>query len=199
MNLGQRVKAARERAGLSQDELAQLADIPRSTLSGIEATDKQPRTSTLASLARALNVSLDSLMDHRAVVVSVQENERSLKDVVTEVSSILDSALSLSAGIRQEAEMRTSEGRVLSQAVTSLGAAVTTSSENWRLVADELISLRREVASLRDRVQQLEQAPQDYARPDLQTSALEIARNRATHCSLEPTGEDASAQQEVGL
>ena len=59
---GKRVKAAREAAGLSQTDLARLAGIHQSKLPAIEGGRTDVRISTLRRLARALGISLHSLL-----------------------------------------------------------------------------------------------------------------------------------------
>jgi ribosome-binding protein aMBF1 (putative translation factor) len=59
---GKRLREAREAAGMSQVELARLSGIPQTNLPGIEAGRIDVRLSTARRLARALNVSLHSLL-----------------------------------------------------------------------------------------------------------------------------------------
>ena len=54
-----RVKELREKAKMTQEELAKIAGISRVTLSGIESgTAEVATTKTLSKLAEALNVSI---------------------------------------------------------------------------------------------------------------------------------------------
>jgi transcriptional regulator with XRE-family HTH domain len=63
MMLGSRVREARERLGLSQEQLAQQIAIERNTLWYIEAgRTKHPRADQIAALAQALQVSADYLL-----------------------------------------------------------------------------------------------------------------------------------------
>ena len=63
MNLAERVRAGRERVGLSQEKLAQQMGMDRNTLWHIEAgRTKHPRADQLIALAKALEVSTDYLL-----------------------------------------------------------------------------------------------------------------------------------------
>ena len=61
--LGDRIQTLREQAGLSQPELARLAEIPVSTLRGLEIGRREPKFSTAAKLAKAIGVSLEAFLD----------------------------------------------------------------------------------------------------------------------------------------
>ena len=61
-SFGQRLKRLRERAGLSQAQLAAAANIPIGTLRGAEYDRREPLVGTANKLARALGVSLDELV-----------------------------------------------------------------------------------------------------------------------------------------
>lgn len=52
-------REAREKKGLSQEELAQMAKINRTTLSQIESGARNATIGTLAKLALAMNMKLD--------------------------------------------------------------------------------------------------------------------------------------------
>ena len=54
--LAANVVASRRAAGLTQKQLAQTADLSRATVHLVEAGACDPRVSTIAQLARALNV-----------------------------------------------------------------------------------------------------------------------------------------------
>lgn len=53
---GENIRRARERAVLTQAELAEIAGINRSSLSMIESGKKKPRPSTIRKLADALGI-----------------------------------------------------------------------------------------------------------------------------------------------
>ena len=61
--LGARVQAARERVGMTQEELAKGAGVRQSHISRIESGDiKDIRGATLAALAKTLGVTTDHLL-----------------------------------------------------------------------------------------------------------------------------------------
>ena len=60
--LAQNILSLRKKKGLSQDHLARLAEIPRSTLTHIESGSGNPSLLNLARLSAALQVSLEELL-----------------------------------------------------------------------------------------------------------------------------------------
>ena len=65
--LARNVASARQRAGLTQHQLARAADLSRATIHLIEAGACDPRLSTVTSLAKALNRTAISLFEDRVV------------------------------------------------------------------------------------------------------------------------------------
>ena len=72
--VGQRIKAAREKKHLTQEDLAALIEISPTHVSVIERGTKIPRMDTFVAIANVLEVSADSLLvdviDHAAVSVA---------------------------------------------------------------------------------------------------------------------------------
>jgi len=60
-DFGRNVSRLRSDAGLSQDKLAEKADLDRTYLSGIERGVRNPGIKSVLRIARALDVSLDKL------------------------------------------------------------------------------------------------------------------------------------------
>lgn len=60
--LGRRVRSLRERKGLSQEQLAEAADLHWTYVSGIERGKRNPGLNTLGRLARALGVTPSKLL-----------------------------------------------------------------------------------------------------------------------------------------
>jgi len=60
--IGQRIRQRREAVGLTQSELARLADATQASVARVETGETQsPRSSVLAAIARALSTSTDYL------------------------------------------------------------------------------------------------------------------------------------------
>lgn len=61
--IGENVKKYRKKKGLSQDKLCKLADVTHTTLAKIESgVNDNPTIKTLQKIARALDISVDSLI-----------------------------------------------------------------------------------------------------------------------------------------
>lgn len=60
--VGRRIKAAREKKNLTQEDLASLTDISPTHVSVIERGAKIPKLDTFVSIANALEVSADALL-----------------------------------------------------------------------------------------------------------------------------------------
>lgn len=63
LHLAQNVARARQEAGLTQHQLARVADLSRATIHLVEAGACDPRLSTVTSLAAALGVDALRLFD----------------------------------------------------------------------------------------------------------------------------------------
>ena len=63
MTFSDKIKRAREVAGLTQDELAAMVGVSRRTITSYECTNAVARRSTIAKLAKALCVSVRYLVD----------------------------------------------------------------------------------------------------------------------------------------
>ncbi len=60
--VGRRIKAARERAGLTQEDLAAKANLSTTHISCIERGVKPPKLDTFVNIANAIGVSSDVLL-----------------------------------------------------------------------------------------------------------------------------------------
>ena len=74
--LGLRIKELRERQGLSQEQLAERADLHVTYISGIERGQRNPGLNILASLAKALKTSLPALVADLRPKVKVKVRDR---------------------------------------------------------------------------------------------------------------------------
>jgi transcriptional regulator with XRE-family HTH domain len=65
MTIGQRVRAARIAAGLSQEQLAERCGVAQAAISRIERGEtREPGVLVMAGIARALELSIDELVAH---------------------------------------------------------------------------------------------------------------------------------------
>ena len=60
--IGSKIKEARERAHLTQEELAEIIDISPTHMSVIERGVKTPKLDTFVKIVKALNLSTDALL-----------------------------------------------------------------------------------------------------------------------------------------
>lgn len=67
VNIGKQIRAARQKAGMSQEELAQVIGTTKSAVSRYEKGTRQPRYDQLQRIASALGVSVHNLVDWEAV------------------------------------------------------------------------------------------------------------------------------------
>ena len=91
----QNIRALRKKAGLSQERLADKADISRQMMNDIEGRRRWLTKRTLVKLANALEVDV-----HELFIPSAQENEKTkgiydtiTQEVVSQVKEAVDKAL----------------------------------------------------------------------------------------------------------
>lgn len=63
MSIGERIKEARLKNGLTQEQLAALIGVAKSTLTGYEKGNREPDALKINALSKALGVSGDYLLD----------------------------------------------------------------------------------------------------------------------------------------
>lgn len=63
MTTGEKIKAARKRAGLTQKELGEKLNISQSAIGQFESEKSNPNLKTIRRIASALNVTLSELVD----------------------------------------------------------------------------------------------------------------------------------------
>lgn len=69
-SIGKRIRTIRRRQYLSQEKLAELSNLSRVTISGIETGKKKPNVESLVSIAEALHVSPDDLLFNKDDLLS---------------------------------------------------------------------------------------------------------------------------------
>ncbi|PYS81757.1 MAG: XRE family transcriptional regulator [Acidobacteria bacterium] len=60
---GVRIRELRKDAGISQEKLAELAELHRTYVSGVERGERNASLTSIARIAKALNVSLSKLFE----------------------------------------------------------------------------------------------------------------------------------------
>lgn len=64
MNLGNKILQLRKKNGLSQEQLGEAVDVTRQTISNWELGETTPNPEQLKSLSKALNISIDELLNN---------------------------------------------------------------------------------------------------------------------------------------
>lgn len=82
--VGRRIKVAREKAGLTQEDLAAKANLSTTHISCIERGVKPPKLDTFVTIANAIGISSDILLQD--VLNQVGANERS--DIAMAIDSL---------------------------------------------------------------------------------------------------------------
>ena len=103
------LKILREERGLSQDELARLTQLSKSTISMYENGNREPKFETLEVIADFFNVDMNTLLDKKQpIMVLTQQEETHIKkyrqldaDGKEEIDDIIDVKL---AKLQRKAE-----------------------------------------------------------------------------------------------
>ena len=88
MSLGQNILELRKKSGLSQEKLGEKVNVTRQTISNWELEETSPNPQQLKLLSKALNVSVDELIDNdlQNVVLSkvkiTQKQTKSIKKIL---------------------------------------------------------------------------------------------------------------------
>jgi len=92
VSIGTRIKYIRTQKGLSQEELAEFADVSPVYISNIERGEKSASLKTVIAVANALNVTADSLLIDNLVSLENSRNEQAfdiLGDCTKEENDII--------------------------------------------------------------------------------------------------------------
>src|SRR5712671_2627865 len=103
VELGERLRIARETANVTQEAGARAAGIARTTLVAIEKGQRGARIDELQALSRCYGVSVNSLLRHEAVHVDLVPRFRSLPE--TGDAGIDQAARTLNDLVRAEVEL----------------------------------------------------------------------------------------------
>ena len=69
------LKSLREERGLSQDELARLTQLSKSTISMYENGNREPKFETLEVIADFFNVDMNTLLDKKQPIMALTQQE----------------------------------------------------------------------------------------------------------------------------
>ena len=69
------LKSLREERGLSQDELARLTQLSKSTISMYENGNREPKFETLEVIADFFNVDMNTLLDKKQPIMAITQQE----------------------------------------------------------------------------------------------------------------------------
>ena len=90
MNIGQQIKALREKAGLSQTQIAQFLEVDQSTVSKCEKGERQFQVDHLERLGSLFGLSLGDLMSEGGSAVPLQIAFRADGMQVEDLQAIAD-------------------------------------------------------------------------------------------------------------
>ncbi len=91
MALSQNILASRKRKGLSQEELGDYVNVTRQTISNWELGETMPNPEQLKLLSKALNISIDKLLDNEVseeLMIKVSNTEK-LAGIIIKVLKVL--------------------------------------------------------------------------------------------------------------
>ncbi len=103
IDVGERLRVARETAGITQADAAANIDVARTTLVAIEKGQRRARTDELQRLARLYSTSVNSLLRRESVYVDLVPRFRKLSTSSDEASNA--AALLLAGLVRAEVEL----------------------------------------------------------------------------------------------
>ncbi|ADL08391.1 helix-turn-helix domain-containing protein [Thermosediminibacter oceani] len=84
-NIGKRIRQIRLQRDLTQEELGERANLHYSYIGQVERGDKLPSLKTLSKIAKALNVSLDYVLEDPATYEAQPDTEAAINELVTMV------------------------------------------------------------------------------------------------------------------
>ncbi len=87
MKLGEHILKLRKKTGLSQEQLGELVDVTRQTISNWELGATEPNPRQLKLLSKALNVSIDELLDNdiKSVIEEKVSNTEKLAGIIINI------------------------------------------------------------------------------------------------------------------
>ena len=76
MSLGQNILNLRKKNGLSQEELGEKVNVTRQTISNWELDETSPNPEQLKLLSKALNITVDELIDNDLLLTKLKITEK---------------------------------------------------------------------------------------------------------------------------
>lgn len=91
MSLGNKILELRKKKGITQEQLGEKINVTRQTISNWELEETTPNPKQLKSLSRALNISIDELLDNNIdnVVVEKVSNTEKLAGIIIKILKII--------------------------------------------------------------------------------------------------------------
>lgn len=88
--LGENIYKLRKEKKLSQEQLAEMVGVTRQTISNWELKETSPNTEQLKALSRALNISIDELLDNdiNSVLIEKVSNTEKLAGIVIKILKV---------------------------------------------------------------------------------------------------------------
>lgn len=90
MNLGENILRLRKKSGLSQEELGEKINVTRQTISNWELGETSPNPEQLKLLSKALNISIDELLDNdvRGELIKKVSNTEILAGIIIKILKV---------------------------------------------------------------------------------------------------------------
>ena len=85
MGIGEKIRHARQKAGMSQEELADAIQVKRNTLTAWEIGRNEPNAETIRKIALACNVSTDFLLEMPADFSGMADDARRLAEKINDL------------------------------------------------------------------------------------------------------------------
>ncbi len=91
MSLGNKILELRKKKGLSQEQLGEKVNVTRQTISNWELNETTPNPEQLKLLSKALNISIDELLDNdvKNVVIEKVSNTERLAGIIIKILKII--------------------------------------------------------------------------------------------------------------
>lgn len=91
MKLGDNILKLRKKQGLSQEQLGEMVDVTRQTISNWELGETAPNPEQLKLLSKALNVSIDEMLDNevRGELINKVSNTEKLAGLIIKILKVL--------------------------------------------------------------------------------------------------------------